>query len=156
MSKSLTAFYRRSKKSGSKTKISSILDPLTGQLTRDQECITAIFTSHHEAKTNDPDVYEHSEPVLNSPKMFETAQKYGYDLHAAFPAQPDDNKDEVIMSLKEMKKLVTGLKSDMAPGKSGVDKYVLAWFIEYFPNVLLQAFNFLLAEPDWENLIHSA
>ena len=51
---------------------------------------------------------------------------------------------------------MTGLKPDTAPGKSGVDKYVLGWYIKYFPNVLLQAFNFLLAEPDWENSIHSA
>ena len=51
---------------------------------------------------------------------------------------------------------MTGLKADTAPGKSGLDKNVLAWFIEYFPNVLLEAFNFLLSNPDWENSMHSA
>ena len=76
--------------------------------------------------------------------MFRIAEKYNYDLRKAFPAQEDDNNDEVQVSLKKLKNLVSNLKGDTALGKSGVDKHVLAWFIDYFPNIFLEAFNFLL------------
>ena len=105
-------------------KITSILDPLMNQMTHDQDRITEIFTRHHEAKTHNASVDKESAPVMNSPKMFQLADKYGYDLHEAFPPHPDNKKDNVTISMKEMKKLVTSLKSDTSPGKSRVDKYM--------------------------------
>ena len=155
LAKSMTNFYRRSKNNGNKAKITAILDPLKQKLTYDEARISEIFSLHHQQKTDDPDVDKTAEPELDSPSMHRLATKYNFNLKEEFPAQEDDCDKEVQISLKKMKKLVIDLKGDMTPGKSGVDKYVLGWFIEYFPNVLLQAFNFLLAEPDWENLIHS-
>ena len=148
MSKALTNFYRYSRNTGGKSCISAIIDPSTQELTYDESRIAMIFSQHHQSKTDDETVDETVEPELNSPKMFSLAEKYNLDLRRAFPPQPDDKEEEVTISLKKLKSLITNLKGDTAPGKSGVDKHVLAWFIEYFPNILLEAFNFLLANPD--------
>ena len=94
--------------------------------------------------------------MLDLPEMFRLAEKYNLNLKEVFPPQEDDSKEDVQISLGKLEKLVANLKADMAPGKSGVDKHVLAWFIDYFPNILLEAFNFLLANPDWESSVHSA
>ena len=67
---------------------------------------------------------------LNSPKMFLLAEKYNLDLRKAFSPQPDDKEEDVTISLKKLKSLITNLKGDTAPGKNGVDKHVLAWYIE--------------------------
>ena len=115
-----------------------------------------IFSQYHESKTDDISVDETKEPELNSPSVHLLAAKCNFDMQKAFPAQEDDNDNEGKASLKKLKGLVTNLKGDTAPGKSGVDKHVLAWFIEYFPNIFLEAFNFLLANPDWESSVHSA
>ena len=94
-----------------------------------------IFSQHHESKTDDISVDETKEPELNSPNMHLLAEKCNFDLRKAFPAQEDDSDNEVKAKFKKLKGLVTNLKGDTAPGKSGVDKHVLAWFIEYFPNI---------------------
>lgn len=150
------SYHKRSRGIGGRTRIPAILDPSTQEITYDDKRIAEIFTLHHQQKTDDVTIDEEADPELNSPLMHKIATKYGLNLKETFPEQPDDTDEEVSISLKKLESMVRGLKADTAPGKSGCDKHVLAWFIEYFPNVFLQAFNFLLANPDWENSMHSA
>ena len=58
--------------------------------------------------------------------------------------------DSLTITKAELFKLIKDLKNRTAPGRSGLDKMVLLWFYNYFPEVLLEYFGDLIRNPKWE------
>ena len=94
VSKALTNYHKNARRTGGRSRIPAILDPDTQQLTYDDARIAAIFTHHHQNKTDDVSVDEAAEPELHSPMMHEVADKYGINLQEVFPPQHDDSEED--------------------------------------------------------------
>merc|ERR1711872_317511 len=155
LGKSLKDFYKNSRYSGDKISVSSILDPVTGEVTFDQERILQIFRDNHASKTEDKDVTEDEETSLVSEKLQNLANKYSIDLSTHFPRQQDDTAaDYVSISLDEVRKLIFDLKRDTCPGKSGTDRHVMVFFWKFFPRILHGTFEWLINNPNWEDFDH--
>ena len=138
LNRSLRQFYRRSRYSGDKMTVSSILDPDTGEITFDQARILRIFRDHHATKTDDKNLTSEEETSLVSEKLDKLAEKYALNLSDHFPRQTDDQAmDYVSISISEVKKLIFDLKRDTCPGKSGTDRHVLVWFLNFFQEFCL-------------------
>merc|ERR1711951_310703 len=69
VSKALHNYHKNARRTGGRSRIPAILDPDTQQLTYDDARIAAIFTLHHQNKTDDVSVDEDAEPELHSPLM---------------------------------------------------------------------------------------
>ena len=124
-------------------------------MTFDQDKILSIFKNHHSMKTNDPDVDPLAEPNLHSEKLENIADKYYFNIPTHFPVQTEQ-ETEIEIQKQELTDLIKLLKGDTAPGKSGIDKYVLLFFLEFYPSILLAMFNELISNPNWEDFAHSS
>ena len=58
--------------------------------------------------------------------------------------------DRLGISRGELHKLIKDLKNKTAPGRSGLDKTVLLWFIQYFPETFTAYIGDLIRNPQWE------
>ena len=158
-SASLRNFYRRAAGAFNNNQgISSLIDPATNQSTEDKERILNIFREHHSTKCSDPQMNPTeaaaSDPPLSSDLLEATAVRYGYPIGDHFAPMPLDGKyptgDTLKITKEELHKLIKDLKNKTAPGRTGLDKTVLLWFIRFFPETLTAYFGDLIRNPKWE------
>ena len=148
---SLQGFYARARRKTTSS-IRVIKHPDTGEMIYDEHKIMEIFANHHRAKCSDSSTWEQT-AVTNThdnPDIVKIAEKYGFDLELHFPPQKDLPKDHLIKP-KQVRRMMKRMKKFSAPGRSGMDRIVILFLLDFFPVSIMNALHFLSVSNQWEN-----